>query len=934
MITNPSPYWTNSSVRAAKIAVALTFAVLIAAICPAAAAQSSQDSQGDKTAARPSLVVTSSTSSQQTVALWDKLEVLVTLQNQGILPIAIPTGALRLRHISWHGENGGWDPGEGPLVPAAPGTNDQPEIVVQPGDSVLLVRRDIDRATDVLGPLEAHFTIRTKDQALREALGGQPELAVTYYVGPSKLVAAAWVAKTPADWARLQPELRNVLMFSAGRDDNRDREHVKAVIKPMGCYALPLLEGALKDPAGSIRKEALLQLEWVWWNAANLNIDIEGRKEVVAPKEWAAGIGKCSEASSIRESVRIAIAALADTDAQVQVTAIGVLTDRARREPVDRIRLAHAKASREQADRDDHETEVVAVADAALPIIRKLASEGDPSVRSAAQQFLSVFAADKSVAADVAGSLADSDASVRAEALNALKTSQEAPPMTTIEQAFVTARGDVAVGMIDLFREREGPDLAAQIAPGFSERTAPEKLAIMTTIAGHTDEAALGLIKLGLKDSDAQVQRAALNRLLTFPADSALSALKAGASSLLPDNRPTASAVHAELESRALFSLLAHPQGTIAEQVFPSKNGTAPMVSPDGRWVAYVETGGGRPGGIGLGRSNLLSITHVVKSDGSADRVVSDMFLAGWTSDSSRLASSRDGFAAIVDLQAKITAEFGGRLDELETSSRALQNENWAAGDLRSRRGGRMPHSKRFGTESDYGENAAFSPDGKWFGPRPQDGKWQFVDSEGHSFELPAPPRTVTFGSRAVWSPDGSHVIVVPVNPTYSLYDAQAFKVRPAPLIDFLSRATAPSIEMDQVPLFDWEYRKARWNPWSRDGKRLAFIRNRQVLTADYDGSNAQQITFDASNKVFPTFSPDETKIAYVTWQAENRPASGPLGPTDIWVVDCGSGLAVRVTAPDPARIEGLDWLDDGTLIFDRLDKWEGESALKTISLR
>jgi hypothetical protein len=446
MITNSSPFWTNSPNRAARIAVASTFAVLIAAICPAAAAQSSSDSQAEKAVGRPSLVVTSSASSRQTVALWDKLEVLVTLQNQGNQPIVIPSGALKLRHTSWHGENGGWDPGEGPLVPAAPGRNGQQEVVVHPEDSVVLVRRDIDRATDVLGPLEAHVAIRTKDQALREALGGRPHLPVSYYVTPSKLVAAAWVAKTPADWQRLQPELRNVLMFSAGRADNRDREHVKAVIKPMGCYALPLLEGAIKDPAGSIRREALLQLQWVWWNAANLNIDIEGRKDVVAPKEWAAGIARCDEAGSIRESVRIAIAALADPDAQVQVTAIAVLTDRARREPVDRIRLAHTKASREQADRDDHEAEIVAVADAALPIIRKLATEGDPSVRSAAQQFLSVFAADKSVAADVAGSLADSDASVRAEALNALKTSQEPPPMATIEKAFVRARGDIAVG--------------------------------------------------------------------------------------------------------------------------------------------------------------------------------------------------------------------------------------------------------------------------------------------------------------------------------------------------------------------------------------------------------------------------------------------------------------------------------------------------------
>src|SRR5919106_3992082 len=49
------------------------------------------------------------------------------------------------------------------------------------------------------------------------------------------------------------------------------------------------------------------------------------------------------------------------------------------------------------------------------------------------------------------------------------------------------------------------------------------------------------------------------------------------------------------------------------EAIFPSQNGTMPVTSPDGQWIAYVETGWGRPGGSGgFGRSNLINITHVV----------------------------------------------------------------------------------------------------------------------------------------------------------------------------------------------------------------------------------------------------------------------------------------------------------------------------------
>src|SRR6185295_1388183 len=98
-----------------------------------------------------------------------------------------------------------------------------------------------------------------------------------------------------------------------------------------------------------------------------------------------------------------------------------------------------------------------------------------------------------------------------------LKSSHEPPPMATIQKAFASTKGEVALGLIELMYEREDSDLAARLTPGFKERSAAERLMILTAIAGHTDEAALNLVISGLKDSDNAVRRAALTRLLGFP---------------------------------------------------------------------------------------------------------------------------------------------------------------------------------------------------------------------------------------------------------------------------------------------------------------------------------------------------------------------------------------------------------------------------------
>jgi HEAT repeat protein len=906
---------------------------------PMAQTQSSATSQPSSSRTGGQLVIVGTDVRDKTINFGDELVVLVTLQNQGKEPIRIPTDSLVLKNEGWSNYSGyGSGLGESPLLRA--GIFDKEEFTLQPGESVALIGSNREMAAQSLGSMKAEFIIETENKNLLLELGKPKGFSVSYFVAPSTLLASAWAARTPEERRRLLPQIRDLLLLASRAEEWRDRNYVEGTLTYMACHALPLLESALKDTDPIVRQQAVRALMRSGWAADSLNFFIADLLKKNEGQTWAASVGKCDERHALRESIRLATARLSDPDPSVRIAAISVLTTRAAIEANLRRYLANNPGRLESMDEQSRQRyESVGLVDPALPLVKKMGADADPGVRAEAQKFLSNFAAQPGVAGEVVVSLGDPDAGVRSQALKALKSSHEPPPLTTTEQAFALTKGEVALGLIELIYEREDSELASRLTPGFKGRSAAERLMILTAIAGHTDDAALNLVISGLKDSDNDVRRAALMRLLGFPTPTALSLIKADSAVA---SRDVGAAVQRELESRKLLSFLAYG-GSAAESVFPSVQGTGPVVSPDGKWVAYVETGWGHPGGSGgMGRSNLLSITHVARRDGSLDRVVSDMFLVGWMSDSQRLASTRDGFAAIVNLTGKTVTEFGDRLDKPDTGG-GFSREVWPTGEIRQQFGVRMPHAKGFqppGMHSeeifsfDSGEDAAVSPDGKWFGPRRVKDQWQFIDPEGNKRELKAPDRETLWGSQAVWSPDGACVVVGPVEPSGSFGRDKGVEPGKAFVIDFGGLTLKAVIEVDQVwGMGGWNYRKGRWNPWSRDGKRLAFIRQGQVWTSDPDG-NATQLTFDGSNKVFPTFSPDGTKMAYITWQFDNREHYTRLGPTDIWVVDIKTRLAARVTRADSSRIEGLDWLDNSTLIYDRLHPDDRHSTLRTVSLR
>jgi len=117
-----------------------------------------------------------------------------------------------------------------------------------------------------------------------------------------------------------------------------------------------------------------------------------------------------------------------------------------------------------------------------------------------------------------------------------------------------------------------------------------------------------------------------------------------------------------------------------------------------------------------------------------------------------------------------------------------------------------------------------------------------------------------------------------------------------------------------------WDNLVLRWNPWSPDGSHITFLRDNQVWMSDPDGQQARQLTFDRRPKCKPTFSPSGRRIAYLARLADNIDNPELVFPHELWVVDIETTLAARLIIPDDRQINCVDWLDDATLIVDRVN--------------
>jgi hypothetical protein len=845
-------------------------------------------------------------SENQRPRFGDTLKLQVRLQNAGTTTITLSSSSLFLEQKGWAGWgrlSSGWST----EIPLSPEVEQDGAMIIEPGKSILLTGEDSEITANILGRMQAIYALKGATPLGKKLLPKDSTIKVDFEVIPSELITAVWNADTDKKRQTLLPQIRTLLDQQNALPEDysipRNREFIDGNLQYMAGALIPLLEILSKDIDLIMRGQAIPACGKASRAVGNMNAFLESMDRGNKRPDWAKELTIRDEKEAEQACTKLAFAGLKDKDGRVRIAAIRLFASRRNGSAID--------------------------------LVKQLTTDADASVREEAQKYLSQFASATGATEALVASLSDSNAGVREQALAGLERSPKPPALESLKQAYKSSGNETALRLMNLLFEQENDALPAVFFDNFKKRSLEERLKIMTLIAGHTDAATLELITMGLQDPAPEVQRVAVMRLASVPSSRALPLMQAYAGKISPKVKPLAQT--AQLEIAKQPSQSARESGNQLsigrETDFPSKNGTVPMVSPDGQYVAYVETGWGRPGGSGgLGRSNMKSLTHIIKSDGKDDRIVSDMFLVQWMPDSKSLASARDGYIAITDLHGDFITEFGPPVEE-KYLRRQQDNHHWTTPPFFPDLGIEMPHQKRFAPRFDLqqiydsGENAAFSPDGKWFGPILEKRKVVFFDENWQRLEIKMPQEYFASQWQCTWSPDGKYILMIPYGGNDDIY-------RPY-LVDFQARTLHLPTNIGSIPkLGDWEYRKSRWNPWSKDGSRMTFVNDGQIWIADADGSNAKQVTFDSVQKIFPVLSRDGKRIAYITWQPDNRLHYERMGPTNIWVVDIDTTLAMRVTLPAPERITCLDWLDNNTLIFDRVSEgFGGKSSLKVLSL-
>lgn len=780
----------------------------------------------------------------------------LTLTNKGQAMVTIHAGDLVLIQKAWE-VPGIFGTTRGLTLPLLLPDAGKAPVEIPPGGSIILSGVENEIVTFAMGMMTASYELSSQEAPIRSLLLRNASFKVTFEVGPSEAITSVQTAKTAAEHQHAQALVHELLKMRA-RWDNDDYLRCGAFaqksFEKMGGHALPYLASAASDSDALVRRQAV--------------------------EAYSAVASRAADTSIVETAARLAVGALRDVDPGVRCAGLGVLTYR-------------------------------------WPTVPKTVLDSAGVTN----------AADVIVAA-----LKDPSEDVRAAALAAMQDSPQPLPLDRVTTAFKSAKGGTALVLQALIVAQAKDSFSTTLLDGFTARSQPERLAILSDIGGLTDSAAFRLVGLGLQDTNAAVQHTALMRLLAFSPKLAVPALQTHAPTLLRETRPVSEMVRNEIESRRMFPFLrpATNHAAAPQTLFPSLNGSVPMLSPDGQRLAYVEGGYGRPGGSGgFGGSNYRSIVHVVALDGTGDQIVSDLFLLGWLADSRRIASYRDWHAAITDLKGDLVAEFGKAIPGREKQGatpfgglflRGPPPDHWTKGELRQQDGHRMPLHKTLYADGGNNPDAVVSPDGKWFGPMLARDAARFISPEGAHLEIRWPTKMLAegeqrfsndfqnnmsgWGQRAAWSPDGHHVAVI------------AFWGKPWFIIDVEKQTAWLLPEADPFPRFDaWDSHKIRWNPWSKDGALLAYVRDGQVWISRPDGGATRQLTFDAVPKCKPTFSPDGRRIAYLA-----KPGAKTTCPQEVWVVDVLTTLGARATPPGNHQINSLDWLDQNTVIFDRVD--------------
>jgi hypothetical protein len=314
------------------------------------------------------------------------------------------------------------------------------------------------------------------------------------------------------------------------------------------------------------------------------------------------------------------------------------------------------------------------------------------------------------------------------------------------------------------------------------------------------------------------------------------------------------------------------------ETLLPLENAYNPIPSPDGKMIAYVHTGWGRPGGSGgFGRSNLISEVLVATNDGKpvTETPLTDTFLAGWTPDGTALVTYRDWRYSLTTLSGK----------------KSLQGE--------LRRPENVRPTERIFYLSSLGQIA-------W--SRVGAASNTVIETRDHIIA----EHTGWLGDIVVPSPDERYLAVFGEAWRTNLwvYDMQLLRWSD------LGPVTV-------YPAADWDYIKATWNPWFADSSHLAYVSGSTLVISEPDGNRKRTIPIDGQAGL-ATPSPDGKCVAYLTFAPRPRNTRPDLqfwGDSIIWVMPLApEGKPTAVTKRNPATTYDLRWIGNHSLVFDRFD--------------
>src|SRR5262249_27591338 len=191
------------------------------------------------------------------VKAGDRIVVLVTVRNDGRSTIVLPGGALKLKLKQWRMHNRGMSSNREKVIALASPDQSKDSIQLRDGESAVLPA-DVDELQGTyLGKVSATFEVGADDNILKGLAVRGSEYGLSFYSGPSDLIRAVWVARSPEEQEKLQPRMRELLLESERAAQNHISNEALEIIKYMACYAMQYLEIAVGDPDPAVRKSAI-----------------------------------------------------------------------------------------------------------------------------------------------------------------------------------------------------------------------------------------------------------------------------------------------------------------------------------------------------------------------------------------------------------------------------------------------------------------------------------------------------------------------------------------------------------------------------------------------------------------------------------------------------------------------------------------------------